>query len=469
MPEMDGFQLLDALRRGPGTREMPILLLSARAGEEARIEGFAAGADDYLVKPFSARELVARVGTHLEIARVRREATRGLRESEERFRNMADNAPVMIWVTDPSGCCTYLNRRWYEFTGQSAENGLGYGWLDAVHPDDREASGEIFLSSNARKAPFRLEYRLRRADGEYRWAIDAAAPRFGPDGEYHGYIGSVIDISERKQVEEEREKLLAVAEAARAEAEEANQAKATFLATMSHELRTPLNAIIGYTDLLTIGVTGPITEAQARQLGRITAGAKHLLQLIEEVLTFSRIEAGRLEVRLDSVDPTELIRDTVSLIAPLAQEKGLAFDFELPEPAPAIITDEAKVRQVLINLLGNAIKFTEKGEVSLRSAVEGDEIVFEVRDTGIGIRAEDLENIFEPFRQASRGTTRHAEGTGLGLSVSRQLARLLGGDVSVHSRAGKGSAFALRLPLRSSPPPATSRAARGGRGSGSSR
>jgi PAS domain S-box-containing protein len=243
MPGLDGFGLLKELRADERTRAVPVIMLSARAGEEARVEGLYAGADDYLIKPFSARELVARVDSQLGMARLRREseeslrdvnaelnrrlaelekanleildsrrvalnlmedairAKEALRESQERFRHMADNAPVMVWVTEPNGDCTYLSRSWYEFTGQTPETGLGFGWLDATHPDDREHARDAFMAANERRETFKLEYRLRRRDGEYRWVIDAAAPRLSHDREFLGYIGSVIDITERKRAE----------------------------------------------------------------------------------------------------------------------------------------------------------------------------------------------------------------------------------------------------------------------------
>ncbi|MGQ9365419.1 ATP-binding protein [Azospirillum sp. ST 5-10] len=200
MPRLDGFGLVRAVRGDPALADLPIILLSARAGEDESIEGFEVGADDYLVKPFSARELVARVGATLELARVRRQAAEAVRESEARFRHLADNAPVLVWATEPDGRCSFLSRSWFEYTGQTSDEGLGFGWLDAVHPEDRPRSAEIFGEANARRAAFRLEYRLRRADGRYRWAIDAAAPRFAEDGTWLGYIGSVLDVHERTEI-----------------------------------------------------------------------------------------------------------------------------------------------------------------------------------------------------------------------------------------------------------------------------
>jgi PAS domain S-box-containing protein len=206
MPGLDGFGLLRELRTRDDTRDVPVIMLSARAGEESKIEGLAAGADDYLVKPFSARELLARVEAHLKLKRLREQSQAALRESEKRFRQMADHAPVMIWVTDPDGICTFLSKSWYEFTGRAEAEGQ-LGW-DAIHPDDRQEVRQTFVAANVRHESFRSEYRLRRRDGEYRWVIDAAAPRFSDAGEFLGYIGTVIDISERKQAETTRQLLL---------------------------------------------------------------------------------------------------------------------------------------------------------------------------------------------------------------------------------------------------------------------
>ena len=316
MPALDGFELLQALRGDPRTRDVPIVLLSARAGEEARIDGMRAGADDYLVKPFAARELLARVGAHVQMARMRSDAA-------------------------------------------------------------------------------------------------------------------------------ERERAL------RREAEDANRVKAAFLATMSHELRTPLNAILGYTDLLDAEVAGSLTGGQKAQLRRIQLASRHLLQMIEEILTFSRIEAGREEVRLEMVDLAELSVETCRLVEPLAAQKSLAFSCHGPTDELVVETDAGKMRQILLNLLSNAIKFTERGEVGLRVTDAGREIVFEVHDSGIGISTDQIERIFEPFHQVDQGGAAagvRRGGTGLGLTVSRELARLLGGDISVTSTPERGSTFTLRIP-----------------------
>jgi PAS domain S-box-containing protein len=206
MPGLDGFGLLRALRADPTLRETPVVLVSAKAGEEARIEGLEAGADDYVTKPFSARELLAHVSANLALARVRRETAAALRESEARFRTMADSAPVMIWTTDQYGHCTYINQAWHEFTGQASVE--DYGWIEPVHPEDRDTVRQMFVAAQAKREVIRLEYRLRRHDDVYRWVIDAASPRFGQTGEFLGCIGSVIDITERKEAEDRQALLI---------------------------------------------------------------------------------------------------------------------------------------------------------------------------------------------------------------------------------------------------------------------
>lgn len=205
MPGLDGFGLLRALRNDPDTMTIPVMLLSARAGEETRIEGLEQGADDYLIKPFTARELLARVGVHVTLARIRREAAAAVRNSEQRFRQMADHAPGMVRVTDVDGRCSFLSKSWYEFTGQTPEAGLGLGWLHLVHPEDRDLTAKMFQAAKDTSERFRLDYRLRRKDGEYRWVMDITVPFVGENGEPLGYTGSVIDITERI-CEEEKQK-----------------------------------------------------------------------------------------------------------------------------------------------------------------------------------------------------------------------------------------------------------------------
>ena len=238
------------------------------------------------------------------------------------------------------------------------------------------------------------------------------------------------------------------AEAARAEAERANNSKTDFLAVMSHELRTPLTAIMGYEELLSDGITGPVTELQRQQLGRINASARHLLGLIDEILTFARVDIGRERVRWESMSVNHTLSDAAALVEPMATDKNLKLVVKLLNEDQSIQTDGTKLRQMLVNLLSNGIKFTEKGEVFLGCAVSDGVLEVSIADTGVGIAAENIEYVFEPFWQAEQTATRKTGGTGLGLSVTRKLARLLGGDVTVASRIGAGTTFQLTLPMK---------------------
>lgn len=238
------------------------------------------------------------------------------------------------------------------------------------------------------------------------------------------------------------------AEAARAEAESANGAKSDFLAVMSHELRTPLAAIMGYQELLADGITGPVTDAQSQQLARIKASARHLLALIDEILTFTRLDAGRETVNQELVDLEEAMHAAAEIAEPLAEEKNLEVVVSSPGAGVIVETDQTKLRQILVNLLSNAVKFTDEGTVTLDGKVIGDDIILSVSDTGIGIPEEHLNKIFDPFWQVEQKATRRAPGTGLGLTVTRRLANLLGGDVSVASTPGTGTTFTVTLPSK---------------------
>jgi PAS domain S-box-containing protein len=228
----------------------------------------------------------------------------------------------------------------------------------------------------------------------------------------------------------------------------ANRAKSDFLAVMSHELRTPLNAITGYAELLLMGIPTALPAQAHAHVQRIRTAARHLLDVVEEILTFSRMEAGREAVVPSPVDAVALVRDTVVLVEPMAREKGLEFAMHVPTHAVAMETDAGKVRQILLNLLSNAVKFTERGHVAISLVEHDNGVAFVVEDTGIGIAPDNVERVFEPFWQVQQSATRQAGGTGLGLSVARQLSRLLGGDITVETTPGNGSRFTVTLPFR---------------------
>jgi signal transduction histidine kinase len=271
--------------------------------------------------------------------------------------------------------------------------------------------------------------------------------------------GIAAALAEAKRVNHELAQQTTAAELARREAQAANHAKSDFLAIMSHELRTPLNAVLGYASLLEDRIAGEVNPLQAQYLTRIKGGGSHLLSLIDEVLTMARVDAGREEVVLEHADAFALAREAVGLVDPLVAIKGLVFEIEIPSERCDTWTDPTKVRQILLNLLSNAVKFTERGRVTFRASMDGDDVRFEVSDTGIGIAQDLLGRVFEPFYQVDQSKTRNGNGTGLGLTVAHRLTTLLGGSMEVESAEQRGSTFRVCIPVASEEPARTTVAA----------
>ncbi|HEX2091105.1 MAG TPA: PAS domain S-box protein, partial [Longimicrobiaceae bacterium] len=366
-------------------------------------------------------------------------------ESRQRYRSLFQYNTSAICSLDLRGRVLGANPAAEALCGLSAEE-LERGSLrDLLVPEDAERTAE-HLRRAAQGEPQTLEVGLLHRSGS---RVDASVTVFPimVDGEILGVYAIAQDISERKRAEVEREVLLLRERIAREEAEAASHAKSGFLAVMSHELKTPLNVITGYADLLYDQEAGPLTPLQHRHLGRIRETSRHLARMIEQILAFARMEAGREEVRPEPLDLAELLRETAAMVEPLAREKGLRFHCDLPPGAWIRDSDPLKARQILLNLLSNALKFTERGEVRLRGTPEPDgTLTLVVSDTGIGIRPEHLERVWEPFWQAEDSLTRRAEGTGLGLGIARHLANLLGWEILLESTLGVGSTFTIRLP-----------------------
>jgi PAS domain S-box-containing protein len=587
LPDMHGFEVCRRIKANPRTAGVPVLYMSAAyRSAEHRVTGLDLGADGYLTQPVEPRELVATVNALLRA----REVDEAVRRSEGRFRALVAGTSDVIWTAGPDGSAEG-GGAWSAWTGA---DGAGHAWLEAVHPEDRERVRAAWALAVAERTRYRAEYRLCRADGEYRDVVSTAVPVMDREGAVREWVGSFVDVTEQRRQEEwqrvfgdagallagamdaeagiprvaaaalgpllaawaavdlcdeqgetrraasaaadslpaaAREALDAVlpveeggcgaAEVARtrrprsfAPAAEsplaaagirsvlsaplvargqvlgvvtlaaatgmaaygdfdaaqlaelgrrialaldngrlyqaaltANAAKGQFLAVMSHELRTPLNAIIGYADLLDAGVAGELNDAQREHLGRVRAGSNHLLRLIENVLLFSRLEVGRETVYAEEVELGALLRESAALVEPLAARKGLTLRVDAPDGPVVAVTDQGKVHQIVLNLLANAVKFTDRGEIHARLTAGDGEAAITVADTGIGIAPEYQERIFDVFSQVEQAPTRRVGGTGLGLSVTRNLARLLGGDVTVESRFPGGSTFTVRIPL----------------------
>ncbi|MGB3265975.1 MAG: PAS domain-containing protein [Microcoleus sp.] len=377
----------------------------------------------------------------------RKQVQSALLESETRFRNMANNSPFMVWVTDSTGYCTFLSDNWYEFTGQTQETGLGFGWINAVHPEDREQAKNAFLTANERQEAYRVEIRLGRSDGGYSWVLDAAAPRFTDSGQFEGFIGSAIDITERKQVETERDVILQLEQTARAEAERANRIKDEFLAVLSHELRSPLNPILGWSQLLIGGKLSAAKTAKAYET--IERNARLQSQLIEDLLDVSRILRGKLTLNVAPVNVATIISSALETVQLAAEAKKITIKTILNPYVGQAVGDPSRLQQVVWNLLSNAVKFTpEGGGVEVRLTQIDSQVQIQVADTGKGIIPDFLPYVFEHFRQEDGATTRKFGGLGLGLAIVRQLIELHGGTVFAES-AGEnlGATFTASLPL----------------------
>jgi signal transduction histidine kinase len=329
----------------------------------------------------------------------------------------------------------------------------GQGFLELL--DEVVRSGERWVG---RETPVLLA-RRPGSPPEERFVDLTYLPLIESGGATTGVIAHGSDVTEhvlsRRRVEQllrESEEARADAETARAEAEEANRAKTDFLSAMSHELRTPLNAIGGYAELLDIGVHGPVTDAQSTALGRIAISQRHLLALIQDILSYARLEVGRLEFHPRPLPAASLLEQVEPLIQVQAEAKGISISVEPCAPDLRLIADEERARQILLNLATNAVKFTDPGgRVALLCAADAEWVHLRVQDSGRGISDEDQTRIFDAFRQVGRAADRPQEGIGLGLAISRDLASAMAGDLSVESTLGEGSTFTLRLPRDGTP------------------
>ncbi|PYP82425.1 MAG: hybrid sensor histidine kinase/response regulator [Blastocatellia bacterium AA13] len=385
----------------------------------------------------------------------RRQSRAALAESEERFRMMADTAPVMIWVADTDRCFSFFNKPWLEFTGRTTEQEAGSGWIEGIHPEDRENYLRVYAEAFDRRESFNLEHRLRRQDDRYRWVLNVGVPRSSSDGSFVGYIGSCVDITERKLAEAEREELLEKERLARDEAEAANRAKDEFLAVVSHELRAPLNAMLGWARILRSSGIDENTKVHAIEI--IERSARAQSKLIEDLLDTARIVTGKLRLDIKPVDLTSVIQSAIEVLQPAAEAKGIQIEpaFEV-ERREVITGDAERLQQIVWNLLSNAVKFTPQGgQVEIRLLRVDPHVRIVVSDSGKGIRPDYLPHIFDRFHPADSSSTRRHGGLGLGLSLVKHLVELHGGTVNAESLGdGLGSTFTVDLPLRAVRTPA---------------
>ena len=377
----------------------------------------------------------------------RRKKEDELAASEERFRALASQAPAGIFLTDSRGDCIFVNRRWTQMTGMDAERARGQGWVQSLHPDDRERVFHEWYESARSMKSFECEYRFLTPDGTVTWVAGSAVAIRSVAGEVSGYMGTVMDITGRREAEAEREMLLASERAARTEAERASRMKDEFLATLSHELRTPLQAILGWSRLLLSQTLE--RDEEKRAVETIERNARLQTKIIEDLLDMSRILSGKVALQMQRTDLLKVIDAALETVGPSAETKGIRLE-KRHDGGPAIVRgDPERLTQVIWNLVSNAIKFTPfQGAVEVRLTSTETHASIRVTDTGQGIRPEFLPHVFDRFCQGDASTTRKHGGLGIGLAIAKHITELHGGAVKAESAGeGMGASFTVSLPL----------------------
>ena len=432
-------------------QDWPVVIMTSHGDETAAVEAMKGGALDYLVK--SQEALAGLPCTSERILRrwedivQRRQAERALRKREEEFRTLIENIPGAVYRCDlePPWCMHHMSEAIVQVTGYPLDKFTGtsrFAYGELILEEDRGYVAREVKEGIEGRRPFDLEYRIKHADGGLRWVFERGRAIYDQQGRPLCLDGVIIDVTTRKRAEEELARAKLAAEAA-------NQAKSEFLANMSHEIRTPMTAILGFSDLL---MSVPLAPHERREhLATIRRNAENLLTIINDILDLSKIEASKLDLELIPCSIWDLIDDVRAMTADRAERKGLALDVQYEYPLPDTVrTDPSRLRQILVNLVGNAVKFTERGRI--RISVQCDTsngsdrmLSITVADTGMGISPQQLECLFQPFTQGDTSTTRRFGGTGLGLAISQRLARMLGGRIEVESRVGHGSSFRVTI------------------------
>lgn len=466
MPDLDGLETAALIKKRPKLREIPIIFLTAINKEDRFVfEGYAIGAVDYLFKPFDPVILRSKVAVFTELYRSReqirrqsellrqierREHERKLLEQElalrERYRNLADAIPQIVWFAGADGEMEACNVRWFDYTGLSEGESLGDRWKRALHPSDLNSTVALWSEAVRTGRAFDTECRLKGVEGGYRWHLLRGIPERNREGGIVAWLGTFTDIEDQKRNEEVlKQKTL--------EAEEANRIKSEFLSNVSHELRTPLNAIIGYGSLILESAYGDIPEEAKGPLEGIQRNATDLLSLINHLLDLSKIESGEMPLHVETVELKGLLMEIIDDARAMINGRPIEAAFEISDTLQSIESDAVKIRQILLNLLSNAVKFTERGSITLSASNTGQGVLIAVKDTGVGMKSEDIPKIFERFQQLDGSLTRKAGGTGLGLTIVKNLLALLQGRIEVESAVGVGSTFTLFFPKNLSFPP----------------
>lgn len=389
------------------------------------------------------------------------ERTQALRESEHRYRTLVENQAAMITSFLPDTTRTFVNRTYAAFWGRSRESLIGERWIE-VFPESKRAAILARLACCTRDQPVaEMEHELQLPDGRLYWLHWRFIASCNPAGETTHYQGIAVNITERKALEQElathRYHMEALVEertqelaSANVRLQELDQLKSLFIASMSHELRTPLNSIIGFSGILLQGLDGELNTLQADHMGRVQRAARHLLNLITDVIDLSKIEAGQLQAVREEFLLEDVVTEAVDSLQEALASKGLVLKQEIPPLT--LFSDRRRLLQCVLNYLSNAVKFTDAGTISIQAGVQDGSLVLHVKDSGIGIREQDWEKLFTQFTRIDSPQVRSTSGTGLGLYLTKKLVgEVLQGQVSFDSTYGLGSTFTLCVPLNIGP------------------
>jgi two-component system, chemotaxis family, CheB/CheR fusion protein len=363
------------------------------------------------------------VGVNIDITE-RKRAIEALAESERRFHTMSDNAPVMIWMTDADKRCNFLNRTWLLFTGNTMDDEVGEGWHKGIHPDDSENFLEVFDAAHRDRREFKIDYRLKRHDGEYRWILNHGVPRYAGNDVFIGYIGTCIDINDRIDIERQKDDFMNIA---------------------SHELKTPVTSIKAYTQILEQKFIKSEDTNSAEMLRRLDGQIDKLTSLINTLLDVARIQSGQMEYENDAIDINHVLQEIRDEIQPAYPKHEIITSLHA---SGRILGDKARISQVINNLISNAVKYSpDASKVIIHTRNDNGSVVVTIEDFGLGISKDSQEKIFGRFFRVSESAGNRVSGLGLGLYIASQIIKQQGGKIWLESAPEKGSKFSFSLPV----------------------
>ncbi len=364
----------------------------------------------------------------------RRLAEQALTESELRYRILTDTGQALIWTAGPDKSCDYFNRPWLNFTGRTLAQELGNGWVDGVHPEDLHHCLGTYNMAFDKRERFSMEYRLRHASGEYRWVQDDGSPRYDAQGNFLGYIGHCLDITERKKAEEILKDEIKI--------------RTHFIDILAHELKSPLSPIMTATGILKDLLANGQEENLKRLAQNAYSGTQILSGRLDELLDMARYSRGAFDLNVKLIDMERFIEEVTSRYQPAIEQSGHELVVSIPARLPELKIDSSKMEQVVINLLSNACKYSPEGtRIELIVRIENDHLLIEVKDAGRGLSESDQKILFQPYHRLTHGRQR-VPGLGLGLSICKQIVEAHGGNIQVYSRSGQGSTFTVSLPAK---------------------